>query len=218
MDNLTLQAESRVPGRHVVRELRNVSRVPAVLYGSSIEPQPISVDAKELHKALLSAGSGLLGLQVGEQATIQVLAREVQRNPINRHALHVDFQAVSMTEKMKLHVPVIQVGEAPVLKNPDVVIVRHLDTVEIECLPSDIPNHLVADISKLVTVDDAVLVGDLVVPAGVEVLTERGHIVVSLSISRTSGEEEAVAAAAVAAEPAEVEVVAKGKVKEEGEE
>lgn len=214
MENMTLLAEPRRPGRHQVRELRNADRVPAVVYGKGLEPQPISVSVRDLHRVLRRAGGGLLSLQIGEQSPLQVLVRELQRDPIKHHILHVDFQAVSMTEKLRLDVPIIPEGEAPALATPEVVLVRHLDTIEVECLPADIPTHLVADLSHLKDAEDVICVRDLNIPPGVEVLADPDQVVFSLSFARAAVEEEEVAEVA----PGEVEVVARGKAKEEEEE
>ena len=208
MEKIVLQAEPRGVGRHQIREIREANRVPAVVYGAKKEAQVVAVDAKALRKALHVAGTGLVSLQIGDQAPVQVLTREIQRDPVKRSLLHVDFHVVSMTEKLRLHIPIEQDGTAPVLSNPDMVLVRRMDTIEVECLPADIPAHLVADMSKLETVDDDLLVGDLRLPAGVRLMTDPTHIVFSVTISRAAAEEEA-AEAAVATE--EVEVVAKGK-------
>jgi large subunit ribosomal protein L25 len=208
MEKIVLQAETRVVGRHQLREMRQANRVPAVVYGAKEAAQVVAVDAKALHKALQVAGTGLVSLQIGDQAPVQVLTREIQRDPIKRRFLHVDFHVVSMTEKLRLHIPIEQEGAAPILSNPDMVLVRRMDTVEIECLPADIPAHLAADISKLETVDDDLLVGDLRLPAGVRLMTDPTHIIFSVTISRAAAEEEAAEAEVVTEE---VEVVAKGK-------
>jgi large subunit ribosomal protein L25 len=171
----------------------------------------VAVDAKALHKALRVAGTSLVSLQIGDRAPVQVLPREIQRDPIKRSLLHVDFHVVSMTEKLRLHIPIEQEGKAPILSNPDMVLVRRMDAVEVECLPGDIPAHLMADISKLVAVDDDLLVGDLRLPAGVRLMTDPTHIVFSVTISRAAAEEEAAEAAEAEPTAEEVEVVAKGK-------
>ena len=214
MEKITLDAELRGVGRHPVRELRDAARVPAVIYGAGVEAKPISVNAKALQKALHQAGSGLLMLQVVGDSPLNVLPREVQRHPVKHNVLHVDFQAVSMTEKLRLHVPLIHEGDAPAMKlNGDLVLVRNLDSIEIECLPADIPNHLVADLTKLQSDDDEVLVSDLAVPNGVKVLTAQDHVVFSLTLSRAGTLDETEEGAAAAAEP---EVVIKGKAAKEG--
>ncbi len=212
MANIVLQAELRRAGRHGVRELREGDRVPAIVYGAHQAPRAISVEAKSLQKALRSAGSGLIALQIGADAPFQALTREVQHHPVKHHTLHVDFQAVSMTEKLRLNVAVIHEGTAPAMSNQDVVLVRNMDTVEVECLPGDIPQHLVADLSKLMSIHDEIAVKDLVVPSGIKILAEPDQVLFSLTMSRAAVEEE-VAPTGVPS-PDEVEVVAKGKPKE----
>lgn len=215
MEKITLTAELRRTGRHAIRELRAAGRVPAVVYGAHQTPQSISVQARELAKALHAAGTGLITLLLPAQGEVQTLAREVQRDPVSHRVLHVDFQAVSMTEKLRLEVPIVHEGVAPVLSGSDIVLVRNMDAVEIECLPTDIPAHIVADISRLKTVNDEVLVKDLLVPAGVKILTDPDHVVFSVAISRAAAEEELPTEAPSAED---VEVVAKGKAKEAAEE
>ena len=213
MEKVILHAEPRHTGRHPIRELRNVKRVPAVVYGQQTVPQPISLDGKALGYALHATGGGVIEMEIPGQPTLHVLVREVQRHPTKHNLLHVDFLAVSMTELVRLHVPVVHVGQAPVMSNPDMVLVRGLDNVEIECLPGDIPENLAADLSRLASVDDELLVKDLNVPAGVKVLTDGEQRIFAVSLSRAAVEEDAAAAEAVV--PDEVEVVAKRKPKEE---
>ncbi len=215
MEQVTLKAEPRATGRHANRELRNAERVPAVVYGKTLKALPISVDRKSLGIALHAAGGRTIELEIPGQGLVHVLPREIQRHPVKHTVLHVDFQAISMTEKVRVEVPVVTEGESPILANPEMILVRNLDTVEVECLPGDIPEHLTADLSRLATMDDEILVRDLITPPGVKVLTEGDHVVFSVAISRAGLMEEAAAEAPAADE---VEVVSKRKPKEEGEE
>ncbi len=213
MEKVTLDAELRGVGRHPVRELRDVARVPAVVYGAETQARAIAVNAKALQKALHTAGTGLLTLQITGQGPLQVLAREIQRDPVRHNLLHVDFQAVSMTEKLRLDVPLVHEGDAPAMKtNGDLVLVRHLGHVEVECLPSDIPNHLVADLTKLKTEDDEIHVRDLNLPSGIRILTAGDHVAFSLTMSRAGVLEETEGETP----STEVEVVVKGKAAKEG--
>jgi large subunit ribosomal protein L25 len=210
MENVNLQAEPRSAGRHQVRELRLATQVPAVVYGPGVQPQSVVVEARSLHKALVAAGSGLIALHVGQGPIVQVLAREIQRDPVRRNIIHVDFQAVAMNQKLRVTVPIEQEGVAPIsAENPDAVLVRVSDSVEIECLPADIPNHIVADISKLATVDDEVLAKDLVLPPNVRLVTEPDHVIVAVTLARAAVEEEVETTEEPSAE--DVEVIAKGK-------
>jgi large subunit ribosomal protein L25 len=131
--------------------------------------------------------------------------------------VHVDFQRVSMTERIRLHVAIEQTGTAPILEDPDMILVRRMDTVEIECLPGDIPPSLAADLSKLATLDDTLVAGDLAVPAKVKLVTDPTHVVFSVSVSRAAVEEEEEEEVAEV-EPEEVEVMVKGKAAKEEEE
>ncbi len=209
MENVNLQAERRGTGRHQVRELRLAEQVPAVVYGPGVPPQSLVIQARALQKALVAAGSSLIALQVGQDPVVQVLSREIQRDPVRRNIIHVDFQAVAMNQKLRVHVPIEQIGVAGISSNPDLLLVRVTDNVEIECLPVDIPSHLVADISKLVTLDDEILAKDLALPANVRLVTEPEHVIFAVTMARAAVEEEEV----IAEEPtvAEVEVIAKGK-------
>ena len=215
MEKVVLQAEPRQTGRHSNRDIRNAAGVPGVVYGQHAEAQAISLNRKALGIALHKASGGVIEVELANQPTLNVLVREVQRHPTKHNILHIDFLAVSMTEKVKLHVPVVHEGQAPVMTNLDMVLVRGLDNVEVECLPGDIPEHLVADLSTLLTVDDEILVKELKVPAGVKVLTEGDHVVYAVTLSRAGAVEEAVEAET--ASPDEVEVVTKRKPKEEAE-
>lgn len=212
MEKVVLQAELRATGRHANRELRNDQRVPAVVYGYGQEALPISVDRKSLGIALHRAAGGLMQIEIPGKATMNVLVREIQRHPIKHNVQHIDLLSVSMTEKVRLDVPVVHEGVAPALVDQNLVLVRNTDTIEIECLPGDIPEHLVADLSKLATPDDEILVKDLIVPAGVKVLTDGSHVVFAITMSRAAAVEEAQAEAPAADE---VEVVSKRKPKEE---
>jgi large subunit ribosomal protein L25 len=215
MEKVILKAEPRQTGRHSNREIRNAAGVPGVVYGQHAEAQAITLNRKALGLGLHKAGGGVIEMEFANQPTLHVLVREIQRHPTKHNILHIDFMAVSMTEKVKVHVSVMTQGQAPILTNPEMVLVRGLDSVEIECLPGDIPEHLMADLTTLATVDDEILVKELKVPAGVRVLTDGDHVVYAVTLSRAGAVEEA--AEAGAANPDEVEVVTKRKPKEEAE-
>ncbi len=212
MEKVVLQAELRSTGRHANRELRNDQRVPVVIYGHGQEALAVSVNRKALGIALHRAAGGIMQIEIPDQPVMNVLVREIQRHPLKHNVQHIDLLSVSMTEKVRLHVPVVHAGVAPALVNQDLVLVRNADAIEIECLPGDIPEHLVADLAKLATADDEVLVKDLAVPANIKVLTDGSHVVFAIAMSRAAAVEEAASEAPAASE---VEVVSKRKPKEE---
>ncbi len=203
-------------GTGVARKLRSAGRIPAVLYGHDQESQPLSVDAHDMFKVLhTSAGANVLvDLKVDDTEHL-VLPREIQRNHIRDTIVHVDFLVVSRTETIQVNVEIVDVGEAPGVKQGGVVD-HHMREVVVECFPQDVPEHLEADVSRL-DLNDVLHVSDLVAPKGVTILTNPEETVLAVivpAVLRTEADltiagEEAPAAPEEAAEaPAEGEEAA----------
>lgn len=213
MEELILEAKTRDITGKQVRRLRREGWVPAVMYGHETKPLNLKVEARPLQHLLQEAGgSRLITLRVeGSADPHMVLAREIQRNPITRDLLHVDFYEVVMTEKITAEVPIELRGESPIVKKGQGLLFQGLDTIEVECLPSDLIPEIVVDLSLLTEVDQAIMVKDLQLGSAIEILTEPEEIVVKILPVEKEEIEEVVAEAA----PAEVEVIGKGKEKEE---
>jgi large subunit ribosomal protein L25 len=139
------------------------------------------------------------------------LVRERQRNPVTGALLHVDFQAVSLTEKLRVNVGLQFTGEAPAVKNYDGIVTTALEELEVESLPGDLPNHLEVDLSSLEQIGDAIYVRDVPLPPKVQVLNDLDEMVVLITAPTIAVEapEEVEAAAP------EPEVIEKGKKEEE---
>jgi large subunit ribosomal protein L25 len=207
-------------GKGVARKLRAAGRIPAVLYGHDQETVPLSVDARDMfHTLHTSAGFNVLVDLMVDGTEHLVLPREVQQNHVKGSIVHVDFLAVSRTEKIQVDVEVIAVGDAPGVKQGGVVD-HHLREVAIECFPQDVPEHLEADVSGL-DLGDTLHVSDLVPPSGVTILTSPDEAVLAViipAVLRTeadltiAGEEPAVVEPAEEEEegPAEGEEPAEG--------
>lgn len=209
MEEVILNAERRGTLGKQVKALRRNGRLPAVVYGHHIQPVAILLDTKEASRLLSGiTSSHLIKVSVdGEQHN--VLVREKQRNPITGVLLHVDFLAVSMTEKLRANVMIVLEGEAPAVKELDGIVVTRIDQLEVESLPGDLPERITVDISTLAAIGDAVYVRDLPVPSAVQVLTDPDEMVV-LVIAQEAAEAEEVEV--VGEEP---EVIEKGKKEEE---
>jgi large subunit ribosomal protein L25 len=197
---LKLVAERREgTGKGVARKLRAAGRVPAVVYGMDMESTALSVDAKDLYHVLHAGGANvLLDLIVDGKGRL-ALARDVQRDHIRGRFVHVDFLAVSRTEKITLQIPVRVVGESVGVKAGG-VLEHHLWDVQAACLPGDVPDAIEADVSEL-EVGDSLKVGDLVAPEGVEISSAQDELVLAVVPPQAREVEE------VAAE-AELEAVA----------
>ena len=200
-------------GKGVARKLRAAGRVPAVLYGHGQETQALSVDAHDMFKVLhTSAGANVLvDLKVDKDEHL-VLPREIQRNHIKGTIVHVDFLVVSRTETIQVNVEIVDIGEAPGVKQGGVVD-HHLREVLVECFPQDVPEHLEADVSGL-DLNDVLHVSDLVAPQGVAILTNPEETVLAVIVPAVlkteadltiAGEEPAVVEEPEAAEGEAVE-------------
>ena len=215
MQQIELNAAPRKVTGKQVKALRRAGLVPANLYGRSVKPLALQVDAKSLNRVLVHAGtSRLITLNVeGRPESLKALAREIQREPITGSLYHVDLFAVSMTERIKLDVRIVLTGESPAVQRGEGVLVHALNTVEIECLPGDLIDSIRLDISGLDKVDARLAVKDLPVSAGVQILADPDETVVLVSPIREEKAEEVIVPTGEAA--AEVEVIEKGKKEEE---
>lgn len=220
----TLVREER--GKGAARKLRQQGLVPAIIYGHGFDPVPLAVDAREMADVLKKAGeSTVIELNMkpskGRATKAQALIKEVQFEPRDGHILHVDFLHVRKGERITTHVPVVAVGEAPgakaggILENP-------LWELEIECLPEDLPHEIKVDVSKL-QIGGSIHVGDITLPEGVRAVTSAETVVfhvvpprVEKEVAVEAGEAEVLLAGA--GEPAEPEVIGKGKKEVEGRE
>jgi len=232
-----LTAEPRtVHGTGEMRRLRRAGRTPAVIYGHGREPAALSVSSFELGRLLesIAPASTIVDLTVGG-AVHKTLIREVQRHPLRPGVVHVDFYEVRAGERITLEVPVHLVGIPDGVRNQGGTLDQVLRTVEIEVLPSDIPERVELDVTAL-TIGKALPVSALVIP-NAKILTDAGLTVCTVVAPRVEevaapaaaaaiegavveGAEGVAAAGAapVGAEPAEPELIRKRKPAEEEEE
>ena len=216
MADLALRARPRTTLGKKVKALRRRGLTPANIYGHNVPSLAIETDAHDLQLLLRRAGrTQLIDVTVeGEPAPRPVLVRGYTRRATSDELLHVDFFQVSMREKLTVDVPVRMVGEAPAVEQFDAIVVQALESVSVQCLPNDIPDHIDADVSSLVDTASTLFVRDLRAPAGVEILTDGDVPVVSVTAQRAVEEEEVEEAAAAD----EVPTVTETEEAEEGEE
>ena len=201
MADLVLRAQRRAVIGKKVRFLRRQGLLPASLYGPGVASLPLQLPAREADAVLRRAtATTLLPLHVDDGPARRVLVREVQRHPVSEQALHVDLFAISMTETTRAEVPLHFVGEAPAVTQLDGTLVRSLESVEVEALPTDLPARLDIDLSTIVDLHTVVHASDLVLPPGVILLTPLDAALVTVVPPRV--ETEAALEAAAEAEPA----------------
>ncbi len=176
------------------KALRRAQIVPGVIYGRNVPAKSVQCGYLALAKALQQAGtSRLIALSLeGERFPRNVLIREVQRDPITSRILHVDFYAIEAGHKLRVEVPLVQRGEAPAEEIGGMVS-QVLESIEVECLPEDMPAAIEIDLSKLETLHSRLTVGDLEIPPHITVLTPADTEVVHIAVQRMKEEIELVA-------------------------
>ncbi len=217
MQTIELRAEKRaLTSKGNLSRLRLEGQIPAVVYGGKKSPENLALNLKNLTQLLKGHGGNvLMNLKLGDGAEI-VLLKDVQRDVLSHDVIHVDFQRVSMTEKLEVNVPLHVAGEAPGVKVGGGILEHILRNLRVRCLPTDIPDSISVDVSQL-QLNQGIKVKDLVLPTGVEAMNDREGLVMNI-VAPAAEEVAATPAAGAAPAGTEPEVIAKGKKPEEGEE
>ena len=191
---LKLKARQRSEtGKSAARKMRNEGEVPAVMYGHGIDPRPLTVKKEELGELIHGrAGTNvLIDLQVldGKDKTDHlVMIKELQRHPFKEKLLHVDFLKVARDEKVIMKVPISINGEEDSVGLKAGGTLQHnLWEVELECLPTEVPDHIFADISQ-VQVGEHLVIGDLKLPAGVDIVADVEDVILTILAPRLAVE------------------------------
>jgi large subunit ribosomal protein L25 len=192
MASAQLSASARdIGGKGVARKLRSEGRVPAVVYGHGREPQPLSINTRELERLLdrIAAESTVIDLDIDGKGA-RTLIREIQRHPFKRQILHVDFQELVAGEKITVRLPIVLVGVPDGVRMDGGVLDQTMRELEVEVDPSNIPNHVELDVTSL-TIGSSVHVRDIPLPEGVEVLEDEDASVCVVSAPIAAVEETA---------------------------
>ena len=189
MEELTIEVQQREElGKGPNRRLRKAGMLPAVVYGGGKDPVAITVDRGDVMR-LLKQGGGenavfLLKLS-GTGKSRHTMVRKIDVNPVSRQINHIDFQRILLDQKVKVQVGIQLEGEPDGVKNEGGVLDFITREVEVECLPTDIPQSIVVDVSHL-HLGQHLEVKDLDVPEDVDVLEEAQRVIVAVAHSRVA--------------------------------
>jgi large subunit ribosomal protein L25 len=209
-----IEAQLRAPGgKNANRRLRKSGRIPAVMYGQGKEPVVVSVNPAQLN-AILHSETGrntIFGLSVDGSEQNNAMVKDYQLDPVQGHLIHADFLQIAMDRLLEVTVNVELVGEAEGVKLDGGIMDIVTRSIDVECLPADIPESIKVDVTAL-KINDYIRVKNLQTDAKVKILTDPEVVVVT--IVPPIKEEVPVE---VVVETAEPEVIKKGKAAEEGE-
>lgn len=225
MKKISLTVSPRKVLGKKVKKLRKEGVLPANVYGKDVKSESVQVPYKEFEKVYKEAGeTGLVELQVDGKVR-PVLIHNIQFNPVTHEPLHADFYQVNLKEKVKTKVALSFVGEPAAVTNKVGILLEQLSEVEVEALPTDLPENIEVNVENLANVDEQITVADIKAPAGVTLLTDAGQVVAKIGELITKEAAQQAAAEAAAAEAAKAEtataegeaVQAEGEAPAEGE-
>jgi large subunit ribosomal protein L25 len=190
-DDITLVAETgRTTGSAASRRLRANGKIPAVLYGRGADPVSLTVDWRDLRSALTTDKglNALLTLKVGSKKT-KALVKDLQRHPVRRDVLHVDFLSVDVDVVISTDVPIVLEGEPILVIREQGVVDQVMNAIVIQAKPDDIPGHLSVDVSQL-EIGHTITVADLELPPGVATEVDPEETVVTAQLTSLALAEE----------------------------
>jgi len=201
------QVELAVAHREVTgkatKRLRKAGIIPANIFGHHEDSQSIQVDAKIFDRLRRSHGAtSVITLRMPDSGTQTALIRRMQRDPRTGRVIHVDFFRISMSERINVKVVLHFIGDAPAVKNEGGVLLHLLDTLEVECMASDIPESLDVDVSSLANIDDMLHATDVKLPANFTLLTDPNEGIAKVAATRAELAQETAETPAAAETPA----------------
>lgn len=217
MDKKVLKAEKRSLTGRKVKSLRNEGKLPANVFGRNVKSISIQVDGKDFEKTFREVGeTGLVELTLGKEKR-PVLVHNVQSDPVTDTLLHVDFLQVDLKQKVTAQVPLELVGEAPAEKQGLGTVVQYLNELEVEALPTDLPDKFEIDLSSLTEVNQVIQVKDVKLDKSkVEIQEGADEIVVKVEPPKEEEEEPVPVSEEGAEESAEGATEATAEDKAEG--
>lgn len=222
MEKLDITVEAREKsGKGVARKLRRDGKIPGVLYSKG-DSMPLSLNLPSLNKVFRSAAGEnvLLNLKIEgakKKSERTALIRDLQRDPITGQLLHVDLFEVSMDKEIRIKVPIEIIGDQPLGIKEGGMLQHNLREIEIECLPSHIPDRIPVDASSL-NIGDTIHVGDLKIEKNIKVITEADQPVVTVAAPISEEKLEELLTAVPVEEIKEPEIVGKAEEELEAEE
>lgn len=173
--NIKLQSQTRVKQEKLAADF-----LPGIVYAPGFENALIKIKANDFIKVYSQAGeSNLIDLNI-DGKDVQVLVKEVQKDPVKDFFIHVDFYKVDMNKEVSADIPLEFVGESKAVKELGALLVKNIDFVSVECLPKDLVDHIDVDISSLVGFGDLIQIKDLVLTSGIKVTNNLDDAIVSV--------------------------------------
>ncbi len=197
----TFVAEPRETLGKRVAVMRRGGVIPGNIFGRGIPSTAVQLPERDVRRIITGHGlNTLFELEVaGERVPRSVVVRAVQRHPVSKALQHVDFYQVDLGRRMQAAVPIHVIGEAPAVHTYKALLLHGVDNVLVEALPAQMPTHIDVSVDGLAELESVMTVADLVLPAGVIVLTSPDVVLARMARQRGTTAEAAEGAAATPA-------------------
>ncbi len=181
-EKVELKAQRRTVLGRQVKQLRREGWVPGVMYGHGFDSVSLQFEEHSVERLLSHVGgSQLVSIKVaGQKEPEMALVRDIQRDVIKGTVLHVDLYRVQMTERLTAEIPLVIIGESPVIRQHEGILLQGISAIEVECLPGDLVDEIAVDLADLQEVGEGVYVRDLAIPSGIDVLTDTDEMIVRI--------------------------------------
>lgn len=214
MASVNIKAEPReISTKGAINKLRRDGFVPGVIYSKELEPQLITVSEIALKPVVYTTEMNLIELKIGESEPVTCVLQDIQFDPLTDHIIHIDFQAITVGQKIQVQVPLNVIGQAIGVKKGG-RLNQNLHKLDVECLPKDIPSHVEIDVTSL-EIGQSILIRDLELE-NIKILNPEDASIVAVTTSRAVEEDEVETDEMETEEaPSEPELVGKSSESEE---
>lgn len=178
---ITLNVKTRdKTGKKISRKLNRKKKIPAVIYGKNFKNLNLIIDQKEFYDlGKQFSENSILTLQFPDQKKIKALIHDTQNNPVNDKTIHIDFLKIDPKRKVEATVPLKFIGESKAVKEENGILIRNINEVNVECLPTDIPEFIEADLTSLKNIDEHIKIQDLKIPENIELKDHHANDIVA---------------------------------------
>ena len=189
---MEIHAQKRELTKKKVKKIRDQGLLPAVISGKDLGSIPLTLNKKEFEKLYREAGeSTLVDVIIEGEKPQKALITEVAVDPVTDEIIHANFHAVTLTEKVTAMVPIKIVGESPVVKGGEGILLTVLDELEVEALPQDLPSKIPVDVSQLDEIGKGITVEDLKIDRSkIKILNDPEDLIVKVDYPQREEEEE----------------------------
>ncbi len=188
-EKIELKAQTRKKENGGIKKIRDNDFIPAILYGLNIGNQNLKIKKMDFEKIFNLAGeSRLIDLVIDNKSPVKILIKDIQKDLIKDNVIHADLYRVDMNRKITTEIPLNFIGEPPAIKELGGVLIKDMDSVEIECLPGDLVGEIKVELSGLKNIHDAIRLDDLKLPNSIKLVNETNNTIASIIEPRVEEE------------------------------